>query len=88
VRARGLERPRAEVDDDFERHLAALGGLAHKGGFLTGAAIAGADLAAAAQLQSLRVGLTPDAERLIGRHAATRAWLDRVVARCGDPGGA
>lgn len=82
VRARGLGRPQAAVDADFERHLDALDGLTARGAFLTGEAIAGADLAAAAQVQGLRIGLTPDAERLIDARANVRAWLGRVLERC------
>jgi glutathione S-transferase len=86
VRGHGLGKPRAEVDDDFERHLVAVGALAERQGFLTGGDVAGADLAVAAQLQSLRAGLTPDAERLVERHGSAAAWLGRVLALCGGAG--
>ncbi len=86
VKSLGLAKPRSEVDDDFERHLVALEGLTAGAPFVTGEAIAGADLAIAAQVQALRVGLTPDAERLIDRHPRAVAWLDRVLARCGAAG--
>jgi glutathione S-transferase len=86
VKSLGLDKPRAEVDDDFERHLDAIDRLAGRAAFLTGDEIAGADLALAAQLQGLRVGLTPDAERLIDRREGVRAWLGRVLERCSAPG--
>jgi glutathione S-transferase len=83
VRSLGLTKARAEIDDDFERHLGAIDALVGQSPFVTGEALAGADLAIAAQLQALRVGLTPDAARLIDQHEALRAWLGRVLGRCG-----
>jgi glutathione S-transferase len=82
VKSFGLPASRAEVDDDFDRHLGAIDALVKQGPFVTGEAVAGADLAVAAQLQALRAGLTPDAQRLVDRREALRAWLGRVLGLC------
>lgn len=83
VKTFGLAKARAEVDDDFDRHLGAVDALVAEAPFVTGEAVAGADLAIAAQLEALRVGLTPDAQRLVERHERLRAWLGRVLRLCG-----
>ena len=84
ARGQGIgRRPAAAVDSEFDHHLTTLDRLLTNHAFLAGNAITAADLAVAAQLVELRLGVSPDAEARIDAHPATRAWIDRVVGACG-----
>ncbi len=74
---RAREVVRAELDHELD----VLDGLLDGRDYLLGSDVTIADLAVVAQLQCLRVGLTPAEEKVVAGHRVTSAYLDRVLSR-------
>lgn len=83
LRAAGIgRRSREVVTRDLEASLVVLDGLLDGRAFLVGDAMTSADLSVVAQLQAMRIGITPDEQKIIDAHRPTRALIERVLERC------
>jgi glutathione S-transferase len=79
VATQGVGRkPYAMVIEEFTREMDALDSLCAAGPYLVGGEPSLADIAIFSMLDSMRVGATPDAEKIIQDHPRVSAWLKRV----------
>jgi glutathione S-transferase len=71
-------KPYAMVVQEFTQELDALDALCAAGPYLLGGEPSLADIAVFSMLDAMRVGATPDAEKIIQDHSRVSAWLKRV----------